>query len=225
MNSKGHLYWITGLSGAGKTTISTLLYNYLRKKQDNIFLIDGDKIREVYQNTDYTEDGMEKISYMNMRLCKMLADQGIDVIIAVIGMRDTYREWNRKNIENYHEIYLEVPMTELIRRDSKQIYSRALRKELTNVYGIDIPYEEPKNPDVHIINEIIARKRLHESIDFKFWFGKPHGRDYKRTAQVYDSGIWPGHNIKQTVEDAVGIWYYRCGDHYRRVFGQTRGIL
>ena len=44
-------------------------------------------------------------------------------------------------------------MTELIRRDSKQIYSRALRKELTNVYGIDIPYEEPKNPDVHILND------------------------------------------------------------------------
>lgn len=44
-------------------------------------------------------------------------------------------------------------MTELIRRDSKQIYSRALRKELTNVYGIDIPYEEPKNPDVRILND------------------------------------------------------------------------
>ncbi|MCM1425818.1 MAG: adenylyl-sulfate kinase [Eubacterium sp.] len=152
-NKKGRLYWITGLSGAGKTTISTLLYNYLRQKQDNIFLIDGDKIREVYQNTDYTEAGREKISYMNMRLCKMLTDQGIDVIIAVIGMRDAYRKWNRENIENYREIYLEVPMEELIRRDSKQIYSRALRKELTNVYGIDMPYEEPKNPDVHIIND------------------------------------------------------------------------
>ena len=69
MNFKGHLYWITGLSGAGKTTISTLLYNYLRKKQNNIVLIDGDKIREVYQNTDYTEAGREKISdfYLNWR--------------------------------------------------------------------------------------------------------------------------------------------------------------
>ena len=145
MEKKGRLYWITGLSGAGKTTISTLLYNHLKKKQD--------KIREVYQNTDYTEEGREKISYMNMRLCKMLTDQGIDVIIAVIGMRDAYREWNRKNIEHYSEIYLDVPMEELIRRDSKQIYSRALRKELRNVYGIDIPYEAPKTPDIHIIND------------------------------------------------------------------------
>ena len=50
--AKGKLYWITGLSGAGKTTISRLLYDYLRTRQDNIVLIDGDQIREVYQNGD-----------------------------------------------------------------------------------------------------------------------------------------------------------------------------
>ena len=150
---KGRLFWITGLSGAGKTTISTLLYQYLKKKEDNIFLIDGDKIRQVYQNTDYSEKGREKISYMNLRLCKMLTEQGIDVIIAVIGMRDVYREWNRKNIDHYFEIYLEVPMEVLIARDSKGIYSRALRREIANVYGIDLPYEEPKCPNLRICND------------------------------------------------------------------------
>lgn len=150
---KGRLFWITGLSGAGKTTISSLLYSYLKKKENNILLIDGDEIRKVYQNTDYTEKGRENISYMNMRLCKMLTDQGIDVIIAVIGMRDIYRNWNRENIENYFEIYLQVPIEILIQRDSKRLYSRALRKEITNVYGIDMSYEEPKNPDIRICND------------------------------------------------------------------------
>ena len=150
---KGRLFWITGLSGAGKTTISSLLYSYLKEKENNIFLIDGDKIREVYQSTDYTKDGREKISYMNMRLCKMLTEQGIDVIIAVIGMRDIYREWNRKNIEEYYEIYLDVPIEILIQRDSKKIYSRALQQEINNVYGIDLPYEEPKCPDIRIRND------------------------------------------------------------------------
>lgn len=83
----------------------------------------------------------------------MLTDQGIDVIISVIGMRDAYRDWNRKNIENYFEIYLEVPMEELIRRDSKKLYSRAIKGEIKNVYGIDLDYEVPKTPDIHVIND------------------------------------------------------------------------
>lgn len=150
---KGRLFWVTGLSGAGKTTISTLLYQYLKRNEENIVFIDGDKIREVYQNKDYSEEGREKISYINMRLCKMMTEQGIDVIIAVIGMRDVYREWNRKNIENYFEIYLEVPIEILIDRDSKGLYGRAIRHEITNVYGIDMPYEEPKCPDVKVRND------------------------------------------------------------------------
>ena len=58
--SKGNLYWITGLSGAGKTTIGTLLYEYLKSKKDNVVFIDGDKTREVFQNKDYSEDGRRK---------------------------------------------------------------------------------------------------------------------------------------------------------------------
>ena len=150
---KGRVFWVTGLSGAGKSTIGGLLYDRIKEKEDNVFFIDGDRIREVYQNTDYSEAGRKKIAYMNMRLCKMLTEQGIDVVIAVIGMKDEYREWNRKNYESYFEIYLEVPMEELIRRDSKGLYSKALRKEIKNVYGIDLPYEEPKYPDIHIIND------------------------------------------------------------------------
>ncbi len=149
---KGRLYWITGLSGAGKTTISKLLYEHMRTVQNNIVLIDGDQIREVYQDRDYSESGRERISYTNMRLCKLLTDQGIDVIIAVIGMKDAYRKWNRDNIENYYEIYLRVPMNELIKRDSKGLYSKALKGEMKNVYGIDIEYEEPQNADLIIEN-------------------------------------------------------------------------
>lgn len=150
---KGRLFWVTGLSGAGKTTISTLLYKYLKRKKNNIVFIDGDQIREVYQNKDYSEEGREKISFTNMRLCKMLTDQDIDVIIAVIGMRDVYREWNRKNFEKYFEIYLEVPIEILIERDSKGLYSKVLCHEIANVYGIDMPYEEPKCPDIKICND------------------------------------------------------------------------
>lgn len=71
---KGRLFWITGLSCAGKTTVGKLIYQYLCTKENNVVFIDGDMLREVYQNTDYSEEGRKKIAYTNMRLCKMLTD-------------------------------------------------------------------------------------------------------------------------------------------------------
>lgn len=150
---KGTLYWVTGLSGAGKTTISSLLYRYILEKKKNIVLLDGDAIRAVYNNTDYSDEGRERVSYMNMRLFKLLTEQGIDVIAAVIGMKNEYRNWNRENIEKYKEIYLKVPIEVLIKRDPKKLYSRAIKHEISNVYGIDLAYEEPVSPDVVVVND------------------------------------------------------------------------
>ena len=150
---KGTLYYITGLSGAGKTTIGTMLFDYLREKKDNVVFLDGDILREVYANTDYSPEGREKIAYQNLRLCRMLVNQGIDVVGCFIGMYDRYRNWSRENIDNYIEIYLKVGMDELIRRDAKGLYKKALAGEIKNVYGIDMSYEEPKYPDIVIYNE------------------------------------------------------------------------
>ena len=150
---KGTLYYITGLSGAGKTTIGTMLYNFIREKKSNVVFLDGDILREVYANTDYTPEGREKVAYQNLRLCRMLVNQGIDVVGCFIGMYDRYREWSRENIENYIEIYLKVSIEELIRRDAKGLYKKALAGEIKNVYGIDMPYEEPKTPNIVIYNE------------------------------------------------------------------------
>ncbi len=82
----------------------------------------------------------------------MLNRQGIDVVICVIAMFDECREWNRNEIPDYREIYLKVPIEELIQRDQKQLYSRALRNEIENVMGINMDFEEPKQPDVVIDN-------------------------------------------------------------------------
>lgn len=153
MMNEGRLFWVTGLSGAGKTTISSELYEELRKKKENTVWLDGDQLREIFQNKDYSEAGRRELAYVYMRLCKALTDQGIDVIISVICMKDEYRDWNRKNIEKYYEIYLEVPIELLIKRDSKGLYARAIKGEIANVYGIDMPFEEPKNPDLKIVND------------------------------------------------------------------------
>ena len=152
MKKVGTTYWITGLSGAGKTTIGKLLHDYISKSKDNVVLLDGDEIRDVFQDYTYTEDGRIKLTYKYSRLCKMLNKQGIDVIICCVSMYDECREWNRKEIENYREIYLDVPIEELIIRDQKQLYSRALKCEIENVMGVNMEYQVPKHPDLVINN-------------------------------------------------------------------------
>lgn len=146
-----YVYWVTGLSGAGKTTIGKMLYQHLKEKKDNVIRLDGDSLREIFQNQDYTYEGRKALGFQYSRLCRMLSLQDIDVVICTIAMYDGVREWNREHIAGYREIYLEVDMEELIRRDQKGLYSRALRQE-EDVSGMNMVTELPKNPDIVIHN-------------------------------------------------------------------------
>lgn len=150
---KGTFYWISGLSGAGKTTIGKLFYDYLRAKKDNVVLIDGDALREIMADSDFSEAGRDERVKRNARLFKLLTDQGIDVVNCSIGLRNKYRQWNTEILSDYKEIYIKVSLDELIRRDPKGLYRRALNHETQNVYGIDLPYDEPEHPAVVVCNE------------------------------------------------------------------------
>jgi len=148
------LYWLTGLSGAGKTTIGRLFYSTLNKTKNNIVYLDGDVLREIFGGSqDYSPLERKNLAMRYSRLCKMLNEQNIDVVIATISMFHEVRDWNRENINNYKEIYIKVPIDILIERDQKQLYSRALKGEVEHVMGIDVEIEEPINPDVVILND------------------------------------------------------------------------
>lgn len=151
-NKKGRLFWITGLSGAGKTTVGTKLYDYLKQKDNGVILFDGDELRAVYQSTDYSDEGRKRIGQTTNRLCKLLTDQGLDVICCMVGMNEENRSWNRNNIDNYYEVYLKVDIDELIRRDQRGLYSKALKGEVNNLPGINMDFDEPKNADLVINN-------------------------------------------------------------------------
>ena len=151
---KSNLYWITGLSGAGKTTIGTLFYSYLQETKKNVIYLDGDSLREIFSLTqEYSLSERKILAMRYSRLCKMLTEQGVDVVIGTISMFNEVRQWNRENIKNYKEIYIKVPMKILIDRDQKQLYSRALRGEIKHVMGVDVEIEEPVNPDIIINND------------------------------------------------------------------------
>lgn len=149
MSEKGTVYFFTGLSGAGKTTLGGLFYRRLKSKKPNAVWLDGDLIRPVFgEDIGYTSEDRERGAYRLFRICKMLADQGIDVVCCSISMHDKVRAWNRANISNYVEVYIRVKRETLFARDQKGIYSAG-----HHVVGIDLPFDEPKHPDFIIQND------------------------------------------------------------------------
>lgn len=150
---QGTLYWITGLSGAGKTTIGTRFYQKLREKKDTVILLDGDDIRNILGDLiGYSDEERRKGSMIISRMCQCIANQGIDVVCCTVSMNDSCREWNRENNFSYNEIYLEVPIDELIKRDVKGLYKKVSTGEIKNVVGVDMEFEQPKKPDLKIEN-------------------------------------------------------------------------
>lgn len=146
---KGTLYWITGLSGAGKTTIGNRLYYKMKSGNKNVVIMDGDILKKIAgKDLGYEREERKERAYRYSALCKLLTDQGITVIICTIAMFDEIRNWNRDNIENYIEIFLDVDMEVLKARNRKGLYSQ---KE-GRIAGIDVPVEFPKSPDIIIKN-------------------------------------------------------------------------
>tara|TARA_B100000963_G_C22584545_1_gene652440 strand:- start:382 stop:909 length:528 start_codon:yes stop_codon:yes gene_type:complete len=153
MKNYGNVYWICGLAGSGKTSVAEKLSETLVTKGINSVLLDGDYIREIFDlPKDYSYEGRKKLAKIYSKITKMLSDQGFTVIVSVIALFDEIFEFNRKNIKNYVEVFLDVPMSELVRRDKKNLYSKALSGEIKDVVGIDIKAEFPKNPDIKIMN-------------------------------------------------------------------------
>lgn len=146
---KGTLYWITGLSGAGKTTVGNRVYYQMKSNNRNVVILDGDILKKIAgKDLGYERDERIERAYRYSALCKLLTDQGITVIICTIAMFDEIRNWNRDNIENYIEIFLDVDMEVLKARNRKGLYS----KKEERVAGIDIQVEFPKSPDIIIKN-------------------------------------------------------------------------
>lgn len=150
----GKVYWLTGLSGAGKSTLCRMLVDRLRSEGHAVVMLDGDELREV-MNAAHVHGRQDRLdlAMRYARLCRMLASQGIDVAIATISMFKEVHAWNRAHIPGYVEIFLQVPLEELKRRDPKQIYERAGRGEIRDVAGIDLAVDEPEDPHIHIIHQ------------------------------------------------------------------------
>lgn len=149
----GRLFWITGLSGAGKTTIGRALYDDLRRLKPSVVFLDGDVLRSVFGALHgHSGDERKKLALSYSNLCKLLTDQGFDVVCSTISLFREVHELNRSLISEYYEIFIDCDMEELVRRDQKGIYSKALKGELQDVIGVNLPYDRPTNCDLVIDN-------------------------------------------------------------------------
>jgi glutamine kinase len=151
--SPGRVFWITGLSGAGKTTLGREVWARLRAAGRPATFLDGDTLRGVIaEDLGHNADDRRRSAMRNARLCRLLAEQGVDVVCATISLFHEVQRWNRENIPGYREIYLRVPLEELQSRDSKGIYATSQRGDTSNVVGIDVPAEAPEAPDLILDN-------------------------------------------------------------------------
>ncbi len=148
---QGSVVWITGLSGAGKTTIAEALKARLERQGQAPILLDGDTLRGLFANGDKFDAASRLELARNYgRLCQMLAKQGQTVICATISMRQPIYDWNRKNLPNYVEVFLDVPLETRQARDPKGYYAALHNGALNDFAGQDQAVDLPPSPDVHI---------------------------------------------------------------------------
>jgi cytidine diphosphoramidate kinase len=146
--------WFIGKSASGKTEIGRRVQEELRDRLGNVVYFDGDELRNAISwELGFTVEERAISERRRSRLCKLLADQGFHVVCSGISNEPGVRDWNKRNIENYYEIYLRVPDKILEERDPKEIYGKFSRLEITNVVGMDIPFIEPINPAMVIDND------------------------------------------------------------------------
>lgn len=146
----GTVYWLTGLSGAGKSTVGKILYEKLKSQKDNVVLLDGDALRNaIAADLGYTQADRHESARRNTGLCKLLADQGLDVVCCTICMFEDIRQWSREHNEKYFEVYLKVPMDVLRKRNQKNLYEDSANE----LVGLGVGMEEPQRSDLVIIND------------------------------------------------------------------------
>jgi adenylylsulfate kinase len=146
---QGYLIWLTGISGSGKSSIAKKIIKSLRKNIGSTILINGDDIREIFKLNSYDNLSRKEIAFMYSKFCNFINRQGINILFATISMFEDVRKLNRKlNPKTYIEIFIKCSLEKSI-NNKKNIY-----RNKKNIVGKDIKLEEPKLPDIKIINNL-----------------------------------------------------------------------
>jgi adenylyl-sulfate kinase len=148
---KGFTIWFTGMSGAGKSTISNLLEERLRSLGAKVEVLDGDVVRtHLSKGLGFSKEDRDTNIRRIGWVCEILSRNGVIAIAAAISPYRAVRDEVRTRIPNFVEVYVECPVDVLAERDVKGLYKKALAGEIPHFTGITDPYEPPLNPEVTV---------------------------------------------------------------------------
>lgn len=148
--------WLTGLSGAGKSTIASSLEKKMYDLGLHTFVLDGDNIRHgLNKDLGFTDQDRKENIRRISEAAKLMVDAGLVVIVAAISPFKNDRLAARAIFlpDEFFEVFVDAPLDECIRRDPKQLYSKAKRGEISNFTGLDSPYDVPVNPEVVVYSD------------------------------------------------------------------------
>ncbi|MGH3871383.1 MAG: adenylyl-sulfate kinase [Pseudonocardiaceae bacterium] len=153
--SRGVTVWLTGLSGAGKTTIADAVAGRLRAVGREVEILDGDELRRSLSaglgfSREDRDTHVRRVGFV----AELLARHGVVALVPVIApyaaTRDEVRSQHDAHGTGYLEVHVATPLAECRRRDVKGLYARAAAGELTGLTGVDDPYEDPDKPDLRL---------------------------------------------------------------------------
>lgn len=150
---KGHVIWITGLSGSGKSTIANGLANELNKLKFHTYTLDGDNIRRgINSDLGFEPESRNENIRRIAEVARLMCDAGLVVICCFISPLESYRSRAREIIgkNDFSLVFIDCPVEICIQRDVKGLYKRAIKGEIPNFTGISAPYEKPVEPEIHI---------------------------------------------------------------------------
>jgi adenylyl-sulfate kinase len=163
--NQGFTLWLTGMSGAGKSTTAHLLEQRLRQINARVEILDGDVVRtHLSKGLGFSrEDREENIRRIGF-VCELLSRNGVNVIVAAISPYRAMREEVRSRIPHFVEVFVDCPVETLVERDVKGLYKKALAGEIPHFTGITDPYEPPSSPEVTIHTALETPEQSMEKI-------------------------------------------------------------
>ncbi len=182
MNKKygrGFTLWFTGLSGAGKTTISEIVERELREKFGKIEVLDGDIVRtNLSKGLTFSREDRDTNVLRIGFVANLLTRNGVGVIVSAISPFKEPRDEVRRQIVDFVEVFVDAPLEVCAERDVKGLYKKAFSGEIPQFTGVSDPYEAPAAPDLHVHTDQEepheSAQRVIEKLEF-FGYLRPQG--------------------------------------------------